>query len=48
MMKKFAEVMFILAMLIPFAPKLDWTYYYWITIATAYLIYITVSRWEYE
>jgi hypothetical protein len=46
-MKPF-ELIFIVAMLLPFAIQADWTYYYWIAIALIYLAYIAVTRWEYE
>ncbi len=48
MMRKVVEVAFILAMLIPFAIRFEWTYHYWIAVTATYLAYITARRWEYE
>ena len=48
MMMKIVEAIFILAMLVPFATHWSWSYLYWIAIATTYLAYIALRRWEYE
>jgi len=48
MMRKVVEMLFVLAMLVPFAIRCDWTYYYWISVTATYLAYITARRWEYE
>jgi len=47
-MMKLLELVFIVAMLLPFVIQADWTYYYWIAVATVYLVYISIVRWEYE
>ncbi len=48
MMRKVVEIAFILAMLVPFIIRLEWTYHYWIAVTATYLAYITARRWEYE
>ena len=47
MMRKVVEVVFILAMLIPFIIRFE-CYHYWIAVTATYLAYITARRWEYE
>ncbi len=48
MMRKMAESVFVVAMLIPFATHWSWSYFYWIAVAATYLAYVAMGRWEYE
>ncbi len=43
--KMIPDLIFILAMIAPFAFKSIWAYYYWISIVAAYLIYLAM-RWR--
>jgi len=45
---KMFEVVFIIAMLLPFVIRCNWAYHYWIAVTALYLAYVTAKRWEYE